>query len=87
MTEETAKTDGEIKMQVLCTQLKHFIAQLGKARHAMIGSRLDIDNIEPLIGKIAVKIKELERSGIHKFIVPEPEIETPAQQPIKPEVN
>lgn len=81
MTDENTKSDGDIKMEILCRQLKTFREQLSNANKNMIGSRLNIDMLEPTIKHINSRISELMKSGVKRFVVPDKEIETPAQQP------
>jgi len=87
MTETRPKTDAELKMEMLCTQLRNFQAQRDMAQKNMVGARLNLDIMEPTIKQLNNKISELMRSGIKRFVVPEPEIETPEQQQIKPQVS
>ena len=84
MTEEKVLTDGELKMKVLCTQLHNFKPQLQRAREAMAASEMDIENLGPMIARLAIKIKELERSGVTRYEVKDiekPEGAAPAQSP------
>ena len=87
MTEDKIKSDNEIDMELLCRDAKQQLMQYNQARIAKISSTRVVDIYRQLMQGTELVIKELERKGVKRFVVPETAKETPDNDRLHHEVK